>query len=255
MNKGEIEEIVKRIPDPDSTVIDDTFLEQCDGLISAMDQAQLGRGLKLTSHDDGVIVINEGHRDRANWQHRRRNDGSSYFDSHLLGTAREVVDTQMRSTAADVLIAVKHDNVEDRARLVRPAEPLMDWRRYIDQLHVYSEDDLRALERRVTNGVDGVSKVVGDAGKDRDATFLRMLRAMSEHGPDAPMTKGADATHNAMTIRGHGDSKRAKQEDIIGFTEMLYIPLMHLLKVWGTEEKLIEHCIAFWKPELYIMVP
>ncbi len=246
--RAEVDQIIDRIQEPEGSMVDDDFRETCYEIRGLIDKTRNELGFRPYNDNHWVILWNELHWGRVKNRHHKRKNGDPYFDKHLIGTLKNLINDQGLTGISSLLAGAKHDDIEDlgltRGQLFRTET-------YRDQLHNFSPAEADRVLDEVYRTVNGVTKVKqGDRKATKEATFRKFFEAIRDNGVRVGYVKTADRTDNILTLDGMGESRKDRQLEIAQETVDIYAPLAHLFKIFKSEEKLIRGSLEALNPRL-----
>lgn len=246
----EVTRILESIPDPNG-IITDNFAATAQSLVRDIKAERKALAVPLYEPVALRIFLNELERVALDTRGETRDDGSSYFQDHLVGTVRHLIHDQARTGVVTLVSGLRHDSTENQGQ--KPEDLV----RY-DEYGVSNGDlpeRLRNIRQDVATIVDGVSKIrnlpsVGELTREgtRNVTFSKFLRTALTHGPRVIHVKEADRTHNMKTLKGHRDLD--KQKDIALETERIYVPMAEIIGIRVTVASLVDSCLQELNPEI-----
>lgn len=266
--KGDINKFNDKFLDVDEDddalfkLIDDQFVDTCKeiiaGIISGRQKLAFTKGDYLRE-DDCVLLINEMFRTLLFHRHHVREDGSSYFYSHLIGAVKISI-AQNFVGLRGILGTLKHDDLEDVEGVSE--EDVLDFDLYGDRLELYDEGVMKELKRVVVVMARGLKKVknrnVKEAEREfgvkfedgHEATFFTLLFMMiKEEGARTVVTKLCDKAHNMKTIEGHENHEKRKSK--ARETREVYLPFARVFRIRGIIRDFVDCCVKVLNPDLY----
>lgn len=90
-----------------------SFRDCCKEITALVDEERIAQGKAIINHDERVVLINEMYRTYLEHQGRARHDGSGYFEDHLCGATKLLIELEGMVGLSTLLAVLKHDNVED----------------------------------------------------------------------------------------------------------------------------------------------
>jgi len=243
-------------------LVDERFTRACFGVVSNVFWNKKVMKFDETDPvcmDDIRIIVYELFRDLLLFVKKERDDGTSYFYSHCIGTTRGGLDMLRLSGKASVLALDKHDNEEDGPKIYSgyTQNDLMDPDLYLNRL----DGDVDEIE--LINLIDTVARLVRGVTKIKEMDILgrfdpKMFNSVDEAtyyqlfktaGVDLRTLyiKLPDRTHNMSTISGKPPDK---QRSVALQTERIYIQLARILEVNECTRKLVKYCCGVLNPLL-----
>lgn len=97
----------------DKGLITKEFLSCCVEILMIVNKERLVQNKPILNQNERIILIHEMYRTYCDFKEHKRKDGSGYFDSHLCGVVKVLIQTEGIVGLPTVLAALKHDNIED----------------------------------------------------------------------------------------------------------------------------------------------
>lgn len=262
-----VEEALEKvvIPNGDGSVwrVTETVRDRCINVIGHGEKTREVLGSRRYKRDELRILIYELL--YTAWLHKdhNRRSGENYFDAHLIGAIRNIMDDIHLTSVESVLATGSHDDPEDiRKEFGYPFTVDPDIRvRTEDRVPLFYFHDTNAplgldnpaeieeMLGRVRGMVKGMTKI-GEGTKQvriEDA-FGRFLQTILAQGIRIAYIKAAgDRMHNMETLNWVKADKRPR---IARETLDLYVPLAEMFGIRVTEEKLLQYCAHYLNPTL-----
>ncbi|MBT3705097.1 HD domain-containing protein [Candidatus Peregrinibacteria bacterium] len=233
----------KRFGDKDSvreglSMIDDVFINVCRVVFYEIKKKreELGFDHELVK-DDYVQTIYNLHDTLYLLRDEVRDNGDSYFYSHIIGVLLILIREGGFTGAVTRTSAIGHDTSEDKGL---PMAELLNISEYTHRLTGIPEDELKVFDRRVTNIVTGLTKIKrADKRADkpmtkyerREATSRLFWQTFLKETKIAPV-KLADRIHNMRTLGfKKGKAGDDAQERISRETEEVYSPVAKIARL------------------------
>jgi (p)ppGpp synthase/HD superfamily hydrolase len=89
------------------------FLHCCNEIVALLDKERLAQGKRLLGANERIVLIHEMYRTCLEHKGRKRKSGTGYFDDHLCGATKILIELEGMVGLSTVLATLKHDNVED----------------------------------------------------------------------------------------------------------------------------------------------
>lgn len=242
-----VDSILEKIKDPNGSALSDEFRATCLDLLESIAQSRQQMHFRLYNHDLMTIFINELHYSALLHRGERRKNGELVFNSHLIGTVKNLINDQHLTGLTTLISGLKHDDIEDFGL---NTDNLFRTRYYEDQLRVIDRTSLIKLQHNVMRIVSGTTKVrLSTRQETKEETFRKLLEFIRDYGIRVGYVKIADRTHNIKTLSGHGGAAFNLQKEIATETEDVYVRLARLFKISVSANELLLGCCAFFNPD------
>lgn len=212
------------------------FLHCCNEIVALLDKERLEQGKRLIGANERIVLIHEMYRTCLEHKGRKRKSGTGYFDDHLCGATKILIELEGMVGLSTVLATLKHDNVEDLMDEKKLAEVKAQAEAEFDERFPPGGNNAWRDRKRVKF----VEEAVGKAKKDEEKKLSGELIDTTKYRDDLESSDAMDEQIEQLVrtvkalVSGVTKFRKAKSEETAEatFKRLLEVAMEHIRAIY-----------------------
>lgn len=212
------------------------FLRCCNEIVSLLNKERLNQRKRPIGRDERIVLIHEMYRTFLEHKGRVRKNGAGYFDDHLCGATKILIELEGMVGLSTILATLKHDNIEDLMDEKKIAEVRARSEAEFDSRFKINKDNPLWVKRRSQFVEDAVARAKKKEEKRLSGELIDTTKYYNDLDLNDDLDEKIDKLRETVQAMVSGVTKfrKAKSEATAEatFKRLLEVALEHIRAIF-----------------------